>query len=115
MENSLNINEKYGLLVSTLNMILIPLKEPDALYKDKVQRNLEELEGDYYSFLSQTFIEELHLSNIISENCVVLLMKIRTTIEGLDQSKWNVEDFLSDNSWCEIRNFVVKIFLFELE
>jgi len=115
MEKSLNINEKYELLVSTLNMILVPLKEPGALYKDKVQRSLEELEGDYYSFLNQAFIEELHQSNLISKSGVVLLMRIRSAIEDLDQFKWNVEDFLTDNNWYEIRNIVVKVFLLELK
>ncbi len=46
---------------------------------------------------------------------VVLLMKIRSAIEDLDQFRWNVEDFLTDNNWYEIRNFVVKVFLSELK
>ena len=115
MENSLNIIEKYELLVSTLNMILVPLKEPGVLYEEKVRRSLEELEGDYHSFLNQTFIKELHQSNVISSNGVVLLMKIRSAIEDLDQFRWNVEAFLTDNNWYEIRNFVVKVFLSELK
>ena len=115
MGNNVNIIEKYELLVSTLNMILVPPKEPGVLYEEKVRRSLEELEGDYYSFLNQTFIEELHQSNVISENGVVLLMNIRSSIEDLDQLKWNVEDFLTDNNWYEIRNIVVKIFLSELK
>ncbi|RKF38930.1 hypothetical protein BCY89_26655 [Sphingobacterium siyangense] len=115
MENTLNIIEKYDLLVSTLNMILVPPKESGVLYEEKVRRSLEELEGDYYSFLNQTFIEELHQSNVISRNGVVLLIKIRSAIEDLDQFKWNVEDFLTDNNWYEIRNFVIKVFLSELK
>ncbi len=115
MGNNVNIIEKYELLVSTLNMILVPSKEPGVLYEEKVRRSLEELEGDYYSFLNQTFIAELHQSNIISENGVVLLMNIRSSIEDLDQLKWNDEDFLTDNNWYEIRNIVVKIFLSELK
>lgn len=73
--------------MSTLNMILVPPKEPGVLYEEKVRRSLEELEGDYYSFLNQTFIAELHQSNIISENGVVLFMNIRSSIEDLDQLK----------------------------
>ncbi len=115
MENSLNIIEKYELLVSTLNMILVPLKEPGVLYEEKVRKNLEELEGDYYSFLNQTFIEDLHQSNVVSKDGVVLLMNIRSAIEHLDHFKWNVEDFLTDNNWHEIRNFVVNVFLSELK
>jgi len=115
MENNVNIIEKYELLVSTLNMILVPPKETGVLYEEQVRRSLEELEGDYYSFLNQTFIEELHQSNFISKNCVVLVMNIRSAIEDLDQLKWNVEDFLTDNNWYEIRNIVVKIFLSELK
>jgi len=68
-------------------MILVPPKEPGVLYEEKVRRSLEELEGDYYSFLNQTFIAELHQSNIISENGVVLFMNIRSSIEDLDQLK----------------------------
>lgn len=115
MKNSLYINEKYELLVSTLNMILVPLKEPGDLYQDKIQRSLEELEGDYYSFLNTTIIEELYQTNLISKNGVVLLKKIRSTIEGLDQYRWNAEDFIMDNNWCEIRRLVIKVFLSELK
>lgn len=115
MKNSLNINEKYELLVSTLNMILVPLKEPGDLYQDKIQRRLEELEGDYYSFLNSTIIEELYQTNLISKNGVVLLKKIRSTIEELDQYRWNAEDFIMDSNWCEIRRLVIKVFLSELK
>lgn len=115
MEISLNKIEKYELLVSTLNMLLVPLKEPNIFYLDSIKNNLEELEGDYYTFLSQGFIEELYQSNIVSENGVHLIEKIRSEIEKISQKKWTVEAFLKDEKWLNVRHYVIEVFSSELK
>ncbi|UIR57317.1 hypothetical protein LZQ00_05745 [Sphingobacterium sp. SRCM116780] len=115
MQNNLNTNEKYELLISTLNMVIAPVKEINVPYSDTVQSNLEELEGDYYTFLNQDYVEELFKLGMVSEEGFGMIMKIRTVIDNIEQNKWNVKDFLNDKIWMEVRKLTIELFLTDLK
>lgn len=111
MDSILNIMEKYELLVLTLNRILIPYNESNVILKQDVKSNIEELEGDYYSFLHHNFLQELFQSNMISQRAFQIILEMRCEIEKIASRKWNVEDFLKDESWLIVRQSVVEILL----
>jgi len=115
MQNSLEINDKYELLVSTLNLILLPVREIGIPYSDTLMSCLEELEGDYYTFLNEKYVYELWENGMLSENAVDIIKDIRLKIECIAQNKWNVKDFVIDKSWKEVRERVVDLYLLGLK
>jgi len=115
MQNSLEINGKYELLVSTLNLILLPVREIGKPYSDTLMSCLEELEGDYYTFLNEKYVYELLEHGMLSEKAVDIIKDIRLKIECIAQNKWNVEDFVIDKSWKEVRELVVYLYLLDLK
>lgn len=48
-------------------MVLVPVLEIDTSYSDTVQRRLDELEGDYFTFLHENSVSELCKAGKIAE------------------------------------------------
>lgn len=110
MEDNLNIEEKYELLIDTLNMVLVPVLEIGTSYSDTVQRRLEELEGDNFTFLHENFVSELCKAGKIAEPDSITIKNIRSKIDQIEIDKWNVPAFLDDEKWQEIRVLIVNLY-----
>lgn len=110
MQTNLDINEKYELLIATLNMVLIPIKEINISYLDTVQYCLDELEGDYYTFLHENSVSELCKAGMVSDVASIIIENIRSKIDNIGGDKWNIEDFFNDMSWQEIRKLIIDLY-----
>ncbi len=109
MQNK-TIEEKYLLFIGTLNLILLPFKEIGVSYVELIQGQLEELEGDYYSFLNIDFTKELNNCGYITNEVLEITERIRFNISNIDSSHWNAKHFIYHSEWVEIRNLVLDIF-----
>ncbi|SMC75041.1 hypothetical protein [Pedobacter africanus] len=111
MENRLDVKEKYELLNSTLNLVLFPMKEINISYSEAIKSCLNELEGDYYTFLNEDYVYELYNAGMISEKAIETIKDIRLKIEVINKSKWNIKDFVMDKSWSEVRALIINLYL----
>lgn len=105
------MNEKYTLFINTLNLILLPVKEMDVPYLVSIQSQLEELEGDYYTFFHQDFIFELVKNGYLSEQAVDRVQAIRLKISKIEIAHWNGESFINNEEWKSIRCLVVDLLM----
>jgi len=110
MQDDLDIKQKYELLIDTLNMVLVPVLEIGASYSDTVQRCLDELEGDYFTFLHENSVSELCKAGKIAEPDSITIKNIRSKIDQIGVEKWNVQSFLDDTNWQEIRIMIVHLY-----
>lgn len=110
MEDDLDVKQKYELLIDTLNMVLVPVLEICTSYSDTVQRRLDELEGDYFTFLHKNFVSELCKAGKIAEPDSITIKNIRSKIDQIEIDKWNVQAFLDDKKWQEIRVMIVDLY-----
>lgn len=110
MQDGINIKEKYELLIDTLNMVLVPVLEIGTSYLDRVQYCLEELEGDYFTFLHEDFVSELCKAGMITDADSITIKNIRSKIDRIENDQWNVQGFLNDKSWQEIRVLIVDLY-----
>lgn len=102
----------YASMIDTLRLINFSNNEIDEL----IQSNLEELEGDYYTFLNPINVEKIYSENLITYNAKKTLLQLFEIIHNLDSNKWNVNSFLSDKNWKQARDLsedVMKSFDFE--
>lgn len=114
MLNRTDVKEKFELLVSTLNMILFPIKEINTPYSEVIKSCLDELEGDFYTFLNEKYVYELYEAGLVSEKAFSKIKIIRLKIESINSNKWNVKDFVLDENWNEVRALVIDLFLWDL-
>ena len=107
----MNSKSKYIFLIDTLNLIILPKCKTDYSFIEIISYQLEELEGDYYTFLHNNNIDELVNKGYLSSSNKILIEQIRTKISKIDSSLWNPEDFIWNRKWIEIRKDVLKVFL----
>lgn len=108
MENS--ITEKYDLFIDTLNLTLLPLKKNGVPYLEMIQNQLEELEGDYYTFLYEDFILLLIKYNYLPKEVFDKVNDIREKISKISPENWNSDDFINNQKWIDIRILVIAVF-----
>lgn len=109
------MNDKYTLFVNTLNLILLPFKEVGFPYVTSIQSKLEELEGDFYTFLHKDYICELFKNGYLSNRSIERVEEIRFKISKINASHWDVESFISYSEWKEVRNLVVDLLINDLK
>jgi hypothetical protein len=109
MENK-TIAEKYSIFIDTLNLILLPNKEIGVSYNELIQIHLEELEGDYFTFLHNDFIQELYKNGYLTNEVVQVIKIIRTKISNLETTLWDYENFIKNQQWLYIRELVIDLF-----
>lgn len=101
----------FSTVIDTLNLLLFPIKEINIKYDFAIQSNLEELEGDYYTFLHKDNIDKLFQSGHITEDSGKTLLVLREKIEKIDKSLWNPKEFIENIEWIEVRNIVLKLLI----
>lgn len=104
------MSEKYALFIDTLNLLLIPSKEVGIPYLTSVQAQLEELEGDFYTFLQKEFVIELLRKGYLSSSACEAVENIRLKISEIDRSLWDAGNFIENSVWQEIRYLVLDLF-----
>ena len=93
------IIKNYNLLVDTLLMA-----SPDItrLDDDKLNNYLEELEGDYYTFLDMGTTELLVNEKIINISQQEAIFQIKLEINKIKPEFWNIESFKTDVQWINV-------------
>lgn len=102
---------KFEYLVNTLNLILLPKMDVYENYLSLVNSNLEELEGDYYTFFHENNIDELVTQKIINPKVKECISNLRTKIKELDATIWDANSFIFSEEWSEIRNMTLKVII----
>lgn len=103
------MTNKFELFVNTLNLILLPNKEIEISYSKLIQSQLEELEGDFYTFLHKDFVFELFINGYISNRAVEKIQEVRLKILQIDSSYWNVDSFIDHPEWEKVRFLVIDL------
>ncbi|MET3981611.1 hypothetical protein ABIB62_004227 [Mucilaginibacter sp. UYP25] len=101
MNKDINILKLHDLLINTLNIITPNLSETSD---SKLDYYLEELEGDYYTFLDYNNVKLLFESNLLSSDHVEKITKLKVMINDLPTSLWNTTSFRLDLRWKEIQS-----------
>lgn len=110
MKNKENQIELYSLVFETLNEILIPLFDTEESYQRILQTQIEDLEGDYYSFLNENNIRFLLDNGLITLSSYEIISKIKLEIDNIPSNLWNTNDFLNNEIWNKIRTQVIILF-----
>lgn len=105
----ISIDEKYSLFIDTLNLILLPNNKEETLYNTTIINQLQELEGDYYSFLHKKNIDELVKHQYLNKIDAEVIAQIRFNISQIDRALWNPDDFIKSNKWNKVRNKVINL------
>jgi hypothetical protein len=104
------MEREYILLIDTLNLLILPVKEIGISYLSSVQSQIDELEGDYHTFLHKDNILKLVSSGSVSRDVMDTFEQIRTQISEIESSLWNPLDFINNIKWQQIRNVVLILF-----
>ena len=104
------MESEYELLIDTLNLVVLPKKEKGISYASSIQDQIDELEGDYYTFLHKDNI--LHLVSVgrVSKESINALELIRRQISEIENSLWNPLDFINHIKWQQSRNLILDLF-----
>ncbi len=101
--NRITNKEKIALLNQALNYI-----DEDLTNESLISANLEELEGDYYTFFNPSFTVELKDGYEVSELTKSGLDFLFYLIGSINAGLWNVKSYKSEAIWADIR-LVAKI------
>jgi hypothetical protein len=105
------MGSSVNLLVETLNMILLPPMISGIPYQNSIKMQLEELEGDYYTFLHSDNISIEHKNGQINSEGIAMIENIRISISAIDSEMWNPTDFINNSVWSDIRKQVILLFM----
>ena len=105
----MDIEQKYSLLIDTLNLVLLPKKTGESTYDALVNIQLEELEGDHHTFLHNNSLNTLVINGQLTRNLASSIEKIRFNISRVKSSLWNPKDFIWNNEWVDIREQVLQV------
>ena len=99
-----NVNEIFKCLINTIESLSY-----NNLSDDGIDDVLEELEGDYYTFMHIDNLKILEHNGCITIDNTVLILDLREKIQALPPNLWNNYDFKNSIKWHYIRNDAVKI------
>ena len=99
----------YVLFIDTLNLFLLPKKEITISYKSTIQNSLDELEGDYFTFLFKEEINKLFKAGYIKNETVQKIETVREAVGNLEKTLWEPDKFINDVKWKIIRELVIDI------
>ena len=103
------MDNKYLLVISTLNLFFLPIKEVNISYSNSIQNQLNELEGDYFTFLHKDYIKEVTNTTKIEIDLIDKIEEIRLKISGFESSLWNPAAFVYNADWIDIRFMVLDV------
>jgi len=100
MTQGINKRELYELLVDTLMMISPNL---ESATDDDIDGYLEELEGDYYTFLDLNAITPLREADLLTDQQVENITQLKAFMNTIAPSLWNISSFKKDVNWLNAR------------
>lgn len=99
----------YNSLEDTLKLMVVPncinIDERNHL----IEFNLEELEGDFYTFLNPININKLHSENLIDDEVRFKLERLFVLMQDIESKDWNSDSFLTNPKWLVIHNLTKEI------
>lgn len=99
----------YKSLEDTLKLMVVPncinIDERNHL----IEFNLEELEGDFYTFLNPININKLHSENLIDDEVRFKLERLFVLMQDIESKDWNSDSFLTNPKWLVIHNLTKEI------
>lgn len=96
-------------LQETLKLMAIPNHISINERDDLIQFNLEELEGDFYTFLNPININTLYSENLIDGDVKFKLEQLFILLQDIESKDWNTESFLTNPKWFVIRNLAKEV------
>lgn len=96
--------ERLNLVLSTLKLITINSKKDNDL-----EYQLEELEGDSYTFLHKNTLEILLKERKINQEEFNIILSVREKILNVESELWNIKDFLESTKWKDIRTETINL------
>ncbi|WP_264550639.1 hypothetical protein [Flavobacterium sp. N2038] len=99
----------YKSLENTLKLMVVPnctnINERNHL----IAFNLEELEGDFYTFLNPININKLHSENLIDSEVKFILEQLFVLLQDIESKDWNIDSFLANSKWFVIHNLTKEV------
>ena len=95
-----HINKMYELLLSTLKMACPDLQ---IVSDDELKDNLEELEGDYYTFFYHDNLIPMVEKGLLNDTQVQNIELLRNLISNINSKSWNIDSFKTEDVWSEVR------------
>ncbi len=111
MQNHKN-NETISVFESlkdTLKLMIIPDNISIDDRDDLIEFNLQELEGDFYTFINPVNLNKLYLENFIDIEVKFKLDKLFFFLQDIQDKEWNVDSFLINHKWLKIINLTKEI------
>jgi hypothetical protein len=96
-------------LQETLKLMAIPNPISINERDDLIGFNLEELEGDFYTFLNPINLNKLHSENLIDDDIKFKLEQLFVLLQDIESKDWNTESFLTNPKWFVIRNLAKEV------
>lgn len=101
-----NSKELYDNLLNTIKSLCSA-----DLSDDEISDILEELEGDYYTFMhSDNIVFLIKDGVIVNDSISKSISELRFMIESIPVNMWNVDNYRNSNKWIEVRNQAAKVY-----
>lgn len=71
--------------------------------KSLVDYHLEELEGDFYTFLHADNLEKLRVQGLIDNETVLSGVGLRERIQKISPNSWTSKAFCTESEWLNVR------------
>lgn len=94
-----NANTLFKCLLKTIKSL-----DHSNLSDDGISEVLEELEGDYYTFMQVDNLNFLEKNGYIKISDITSILKLRAKIQALPNNLWTIESFRNSIRWQYIRN-----------
>jgi len=107
----MSIEEKYNILLETLDLVLLPRLRPDATLRSQVSLRLTELEGDAHTYLHSLTTIALQRAGYLSQDDVKMIAELRQLILEIPSYLWEPDTFIWDLQWVQVRNITLEIAL----
>lgn len=100
MKSSNEADKQYELLVDTLIMI-----SPDfcSMTDDDCDIYLQELEGDYWSFLDPANTTPLVEEGLLSDAQALVISELKATMTNIDPALWRKRFYYNHPDWDAVR------------
>jgi len=103
------MESKYSLFETFIQMLEQLAIDVSNCGDDKIEDNLEELDGYYYSFFHPINLEKLIEQNHINKDQSDKVLIIRGLLDKLSVGKWNKDSFINHPEWIKARQLAMEV------
>ncbi|UWY26877.1 hypothetical protein N4T20_14230 [Flavobacterium sp. TR2] len=101
----------YKSLENTLKLMIVPNSVNINERNHLIEFNLEELEGDFYTFMNPINLNKLHSENLIDGEVKFKLERLFVLLQDIEDKDWNVDSFLNSQKWSVIQDLTTEVAL----